>query len=157
MIDHRGQPLGGVADVIDLRGDASFGDPRRRIRQHFGAAEDDAKRVLQVVRDRAEDFVLEGVGALQPQPLRRQPAVGSHQGAGALRDAVFQLRIGLLQLLIQDHIVERDREPAAEDLDQRAIGVGQCRSASSNTTLRGRSRYGYKAPSDVRRIRACGC
>ena len=93
--------------------------------QHFGAAEDDAERILQIVGDGAENFVLEAVGALQPQPLRRQPAVGLHQRAGALGDAVLELGVGLVQLLIEDDIVERDRKPAAENLDQRAVGLGQ--------------------------------
>ena len=31
--------------------------------QHLGAAEDDAERILQIVRDGAEHFALEGVGA----------------------------------------------------------------------------------------------
>jgi len=30
-----------------------------------------------------------------------------------------------MQLLVEDHIVERDREPAAEHLHQRAVGWGQ--------------------------------
>ena len=93
--------------------------------QHFGAAEDHAQRILQVVGDGAENFVLEAVGALQPQPLRRQPAVGLHQRAGALGDAVLELGVGLVQLLIEDDVVERDREPAAENLDQRAVGLRQ--------------------------------
>ena len=93
--------------------------------QHFGAAEDHAERILQVVGDGAENLVLEAVGALQPQPLRRQPAVGLHQRAGALRDAVFELGIGLVELLIENDVVERDRKPAAENLDQRAVGFGQ--------------------------------
>ena len=93
--------------------------------QHLGAAEDHAERILQIVGDGAENFVLEAVGALQPQPLRRQPAVGLHQRAGALGDAVLELGVGLVQLLIEDHIVEGDRQPAAEDLDQRAVGLRQ--------------------------------
>ena len=92
--------------------------------QHFGAAEDHAERVLQVVSDGAENFVLEVVGALQSQPLRRQPAVGMHQRARALRDALLQLAVGVLKLLIEDYVVERDRQAAAEYLDQRPVGVG---------------------------------
>ena len=42
-----------------------------------------------------------------------------------MRDAILQLSIGFLQLLIQNHIVECHRQPAAEDLDQRTVGVGQ--------------------------------
>ncbi len=74
--------------------------------------------------DGAENFILEAVGALQPQPLRRKPAVGLHQRTGALGDAVLELGIGLLQLLVKNDVVERDRQPAAENLDQRAIGFG---------------------------------
>jgi hypothetical protein len=93
--------------------------------QHFGAAEDHAERVFQVVGDGAENFILEAVGALQSQPLRRQPAIGLHQRAGALRDAVLELGVGLIELLIENDIVERDRQPAAEDFHQRPVGVGQ--------------------------------
>ncbi len=93
--------------------------------QHFGAAEDHAERILQIVGDGAENFVLEAVGALQPQPLRRQPAVGLHQRAGALGDAVLELGVGLVQLLVENDVVEGDRQPAAENLDQRAVGIGQ--------------------------------
>ena len=104
----------------------SLEEPARdQFGQHFGAAEDDAQRILQIVGDGAENLVLEAVGALQPQPLRRQPAVGLHQRAGALGDAVLELGIGLVQLLIKDDVVEGDRQPAAEDLDQRAVGLRQ--------------------------------
>ena len=72
----------------------------------------------------AENFVLEAVGALQSQPLRRKPAVGLHQCTGALGDAILELGIGLVQLLIKNDVVERDRKPAAENLDQRSIGLG---------------------------------
>ena len=77
------------------------------------------------MRHGAEDLVLEAIGALQAQPLRRQPAVGLHQRAGTLRHAVLELGIGGVQLLVQDHIVEGDRQPAAEDLDQRTVGFRQ--------------------------------
>ena len=33
--------------------------------------------------------------------------------------------VGLLQLLVEDDVVERDRKPAREDLDERAVGVGE--------------------------------
>ena len=77
------------------------------------------------VGDGAEDLVLERIGALQPQPLRRQPAVGLGQRPGALGHPLFELGVGLVELAIQDDVVERDRQPAAEDLDQRAIGFGE--------------------------------
>ncbi len=93
--------------------------------QHLGAAEDDAKRVLQVVGDGTENLALEGVGALQPRPLRRQPRIGLGQLAGALAHAVLEVGVGLLQLLVEDDVVEGDRKPAREDLDQRAVGVGK--------------------------------
>ena len=112
--------------MLDLGGDAFLGRAGAdQFGQHFGAAEDHAERILQVVGDGAENFVLEAVGALQPQPLRRQPAVGLHQRAGALGDAVLELGVGLVQLLVENDVVERDRQPAAENLDQRAVGVGQ--------------------------------
>ena len=124
MVDHRGQPFGGVADVFDLGGDAFLGRAGAdQFGQHFGAAEDHAERVLQIVGDGAENFVLEAVGALQPHPLRRQPAVGLHQRAGALGDAIFELGVGLIQLLIKNDIVESDRQPAGKNLDQRAVGL----------------------------------
>ena len=126
VIDHRGQTLGRVANMVDLGVDVvAGGGGGDQFGQHFGAAEDDAQRILQVVGDGAENFVLEAVGALQPQPLRRQPAIGLHQRAGALGDAVLELGIGLLELLVKDDVVERDRKPAAEDLDQRAVGLRQ--------------------------------
>ena len=125
MIDHRGQALGGIADVIDLGSDALL---RRagadQFGQHFGTAEDHAERILQIVGDGAENFILEAVGSLQPQPLRRQPAVGLHQRTGALCDAVLELGIGLVKLLIENDIVERDRKPATENLDQRPVRLG---------------------------------
>jgi hypothetical protein len=62
---------------------------------------------------------------LQPQPLRREPSVGLHQRAGALGDAVLELGIGLVQLPVEDDVVECDRQPAGENLDQRAVGVGE--------------------------------
>ena len=112
--------------MLDLRGDVFLGRTGAdQFGEHFGAAEDHAQRILQVVRDRAENFVLEAVGALQPQPLRREPAVGLHQRAGALGDAVLELGIGLVQLPVKDDVVERDREPAREDLHQRTVGVGE--------------------------------
>ncbi len=63
--------------MVDLRDDCSSFDADRaadQLLQHFGAAEDDAERVLQIVGDGAEHLVLEGVGALQPRsiaPARR--------------------------------------------------------------------------------------
>src|SRR6185295_6796803 len=35
----------------------------------------------------------------------------------------LQAGIGFLQLFVEQHVVERDRQPAAEDLDQRAVGL----------------------------------
>ena len=75
--------------------------------------------------DGAKNFVLESIGPLQPQPLRGQPAIGLHQCTGALCDPVFELGVGVLQLLVEDHVVECDRQPAAEDFDQRAVGIRQ--------------------------------
>ena len=114
------------AVVADLRGDVFLGRAGAdQFGQHLGAAQDHAERVLQVVRHGAQNFVLEAVGALQPQPLRRKAAVGLHQRAGALGDAVFELGVGLVQLPVEDDVVERDRQPARENLDQRAVGVGE--------------------------------
>ena len=125
--------------------------------QHFGAAEDDAERVFQVVRDGAENLVLEAVGALQPQPLRGKPAVGLHQRAGALGDAVFELGVGVLQLLVEDHVVERDREPAAEDLDQRPVGLRQIAlGLQQHHDLAAAAGADIEHANDGRRIRACG-
>ena len=125
MIDHQGQALGGIADVFDLGGHALLGRAGGdQFRQHFSAAEDHPEWILQIVGHGAENFVLEAVGALQSQPLRRKPAVGLHQCTGALGDAILELGIGLVQLLIKNDVVERDRKPAAENLDQRSIGFG---------------------------------
>ena len=123
MIDHRGEASRRIANVRDLRAEAfARGVRADQFGQHFGTAEDHAERILQVVSDGAENFVLESIGALKPQPLRRKAAIGQHQRARALRDAVLQLRVGFVQLLIEDHVVEGDRQPAAEDFHQRAIG-----------------------------------
>jgi hypothetical protein len=124
VIDHRNQALGGVANVIDLHGD---GVPIRacadKFGEHFGPPQDDAERILQVVRHGSQNLILEPVGPLQPQPLHGKPAIGLHQRARALRHAVFELRVGVLQLLIEDHVVECDRQPAAEDLHEGPIRI----------------------------------
>jgi len=111
--------------------------------QHLGAAEDDASGFFRSCATVPKNLILEAIGALQPQPLRRQPSVGLHQRAGALGDAVLELGVGLVQLPIKNDIVERDRQPAAENLDQRTIGFDNCRSACSSTRPRGR------CPADV--------
>ena len=127
VVDHLGEPVGGVADIGDLRlhvvvERAGAGD---HLLEDLGAAEDDAQRVLQVVGDGAEDLALEGVGLPQPRPLRGEPAVGVGQVLRALGDPLLEAGVGRLQLLVEDDVVEGDGEPAAEDLHQRAVGVGE--------------------------------
>jgi len=53
------------------------------------AAQDHAERILQIVSDGAENFVLEAVGALQPQPLggRLRLACISARCAGRTRSS----------------------------------------------------------------------
>src|SRR3954470_822021 len=70
----------------------------------------------------AENLVLEAVRALQPQPLRRQAAVGLRQRARALGNAILELAVGLVQLLIQNDVVEGDRKPAGKNLDEGTVG-----------------------------------
>ena len=71
MIDHRGQAPCGVANVLDLGRDALLGSGGGdQFGHHFGAAEDYAERVLQIMRHRTKNFIFKAVGALQPQPLR---------------------------------------------------------------------------------------
>ena len=55
--------------------------------QDLGAAEDDAERILQIVRDGAEHLALEGVGALQPLALVLQPLLRGE--SCAVRRATF--------------------------------------------------------------------
>jgi hypothetical protein len=77
------------------------------------------------VRNGAEDFALEGIGLPQPRPLRCQPAVGGGQILRARGDALLESRVRALQLLVENDVVEGDGQPAAEDLDQRAVGAGE--------------------------------
>ena len=48
-------------------------------------------------------------------------AIGDDETLDRLGDAILELCVGFVQLLIKNHIVERDRKPAAEDFDQRAV------------------------------------
>jgi len=122
--------------------------------QHLGAAEDDAERVLQIVGDGAENLVLETVGALQRQTLRRQAAVGLHQPRGCAGDAVLELGVGFVQLLIKDDIVERDRQPLPKISTSERSVSDNCRSACSSTTTSRPLRCGCRARCADRRIRA---
>ena len=93
--------------------------------EHLGATQNDTQRITQVMGHHAENFVFEGIGALQLQPARREPMIGAGQVARAIRYPLLQLRIGILQLLIKDDIVEGHRKTAGKDLDQRAVGSRQ--------------------------------
>ena len=127
VVDHPGEPIGGIADVLDLRlhilVERAGGSDH--LLEDLGAAENDAEGVLQVVRDRAEDLALESVGLPQSRPLGGKPPVGGHQFTRSVGDALLEVCIGPLQLLVQAHIVKGDREPAAENLHQRAVGIGE--------------------------------
>ena len=127
IIDHLGEPIGGVPDVADLALDvvverAGGGD---HLLQYLGAAEDHAERIFQIVGDGAEDLALEGIGLSQPRPLRGQSAVGGGEILSARSDAVLEPSIRALELLVKDDVVECDGKAAAENLDQRAVGAGE--------------------------------
>src|SRR5215831_20901372 len=98
---------------------------RRSGGQHFGAAKNDAQWVLQVVGDGAQHLTLEGVGALQPRPLGGKAGIGLQEFARTLPHPLIEMGVGLLELLVENDIVERYREPATENLDERAVGIGE--------------------------------
>jgi len=99
-----------------LGGEALFGGAGGdQFGQHFGAAEDHAEGILQIMRDGAEDLVLETRWrACNRSHCADSLRFGLHQRAGALGNTVFELGVGLVQLLIKNDVVERDRKPAAE-------------------------------------------
>src|SRR5438445_135150 len=63
-------------------------------------------------------------GAALLRPLRRQPLVGGGELVGALAHALLQPNVRLVQLVVENDVVEGDRKPAAEHLDQGAVGDG---------------------------------
>src|SRR5260370_15136299 len=78
-----------------------------------------------MVGDGAEDLALEGIGLSQPRPLRGESAVGGGKILSARSDAVLEPGVRALELLVKDDVVECDGKPAAEYLDQRAVGAGE--------------------------------
>ncbi len=84
-----------------------------------------ASGFFQIVRDRAEDLGLEAVGAPQVRALQVQPAVRPDQLRGPLDDPPLQVGVGLLQPLVEDDVVERDRQPAREQGDERPVRLGE--------------------------------
>ena len=59
-----------------------------------------------------------------------QALVGRRQLARALAHPLLQPDVGLVQLLVEDDVVEGDRQAAAEHLDQRAVGRRRAARAS---------------------------
>ena len=71
IVDHLGQLRGGRTDMAELVAQLVEWDrgSGRELLHQFGAAEDDAQRVAEIVGDGAKNFVLERVCPPQPRPL----------------------------------------------------------------------------------------
>jgi hypothetical protein len=51
--------------------------------------------------------------------------IGACQFQRAIGDPLLKSRVGFLKLLIQDNVVEGDRQPAGEEFNKRAVGSRQ--------------------------------
>ena len=160
-VDHADQALGrirGCARPGRARCRSATGVDVDELVHDFGAADDDAERILQVVRDLAEDLALERVGVAQPLPLRLEPPVGGGELARALHDPLLEARVRALQLLVEDDVVESDRQ-RLQNTSTRARSVsdrswrlraarrprGRCRSRRRERSARGRNSWRRRA------------
>ncbi len=121
-VDHRRQSLGARAYVPHLRAHLlRIAVQVDEVRQHLGPAEDHRQRILKIVCDGPEDLGLQAIGPTQIRSLQIQPPVGTDQFGRTLDDTLLQIGIRSLKSLVEDDVVEGDRQAAREQGDERPI------------------------------------
>ena len=128
IVDHLGELVGGVADIGELRQHVFVG--------RAGARRSSPSMISVRPRITPSGFfrswaTVPRISLLKVLACRSRAHCAASRRLAAVRscvrcgDALLEAGVRALQLLVQNDVVEGDRQPAAEDLDQRAVGVGE--------------------------------